>query len=129
MKRILCFLFVALLFVGCTKEEYGSISGVIYDSETIAPQVGVTVELFYDLSYCSFPDKCTHTETVLSDYRGGFSFTDLEAGTYTLRIVIGKSQKQEGYDWVWVNDYLEKEVELSAGAHMEVDIPYTKNKN
>lgn len=113
MKRILCFLFVTLLFVGCTKEEYGSISGLIYDPETITPNVGVTVELFYDLPYCSLPDKCTHADTVLSDFWGRFSFTDLEEGTYTLRIA----------------DYLEEKVELLSGAHVEVDIPYVKNKN
>ena len=129
MKRILGFLFVFFLFFGCTKEEFGSISGLIYDPETITPKAGVTVELSYDLAYCSFPDKCKHKETILSDSKGEFSFTDLEEGTYTLRIVVGKSQQwdDDNDDWVWGNGYLEKKIELSAGAQMELDIPYTKN--
>lgn len=76
MKKILLFAFLALLFTGCTEDEYtltGSIIGIVTDFTTGEPIGNVTMTL----------SPSGRSATTGSD--GSFEFKDLAAAQYKIQ--------------------------------------------
>lgn len=76
MKKKFLFAILALLFSGCTEEEYslfGTINGIVTDFQTGEPIPNVTMTL----------SPSGASATTGSD--GAFEFVDLEAGQYKIQ--------------------------------------------